>query len=152
MSIEHVHNLIIGSGVADTRSLRHSVAAGRSLNTERLGADRAGVELDARGYIRVNDRLQTSAPDVWVTGECAGGPQFTHVGVDDCRIVLDNLAGGSRTTRGRLIPYCLFTDPDLAHVGLTKAEARTRGRPQAGAIRPGAGEPEGGEFLSKNRP
>jgi pyruvate/2-oxoglutarate dehydrogenase complex dihydrolipoamide dehydrogenase (E3) component len=105
------------------------VAAGRTPNTDRLGADRAGVELDARGYIRVNDRLQTSAPDVWATGECAGSPQFTHVGEDDCRVVLDNLAGGSRTTRGRLIPYCLFTDPELAHVGLTESEARARGVP-----------------------
>src|SRR5262245_47400193 len=85
------------------------VATGRTPNTDRLDAARAGVELDARGYVRVNDRLQTSAPDVWATGECAGSPQFTHVGEDDCRIVLDNLAGGSRTTRGRLIPYCLFT-------------------------------------------
>src|SRR5205814_10617132 len=99
------------------------VAAGRSPNTDRLGADRAGVELDGRGYIRVNDRLQTSAPEVWATGECAGSPQFTHVGVDDCRIVLDNLAGGSRTTHGRLIPYCLFTDPELAHVGMSESEA-----------------------------
>src|SRR5262245_15988818 len=105
------------------------VAAGRTPNTDRLDADKAGVELDARGYIRVNDRLQTSAPDVWATGECAGSPQFTHVGEDDCRIVLDNLAGGSRTTRGRLIPYCLFTDPELAHVGLTESEARARGVP-----------------------
>ena len=105
------------------------VAAGRTPNTDRLDAARAGVELDARGYIRVNDRLQTSAPDVWATGECAGSPQFTHVGEDDCRIVLDNLAGGSRTTRGRLIPYCLFTDPELAHVGLTESEARAKGVP-----------------------
>jgi pyruvate/2-oxoglutarate dehydrogenase complex dihydrolipoamide dehydrogenase (E3) component len=105
------------------------VAAGRTPNTDRLDADKAGVELDARGYIRVNDRLQTTAPDVWATGECAGSPQFTHVGEDDCRIVLDNLAGGSRTTRGRLIPYCLFTDPELAHVGLTESEARTHGVP-----------------------
>src|SRR5262249_7479809 len=88
------------------------VAAGRTPNTDRLDVARAGVELDARGYIRVNDRLETSAPDVWATGECAGSPQFTHVGEDDCRVVLDNLAGGSRTTRGRLIPYCLFTDPE----------------------------------------
>jgi pyruvate/2-oxoglutarate dehydrogenase complex dihydrolipoamide dehydrogenase (E3) component len=64
---------------------------------------------------------------VWATGECAGSPQFTHVGEDDCRIVLDNLAGGNRTTRGRLIPYCLFTDPELAHVGLTESEARAQG-------------------------
>jgi pyruvate/2-oxoglutarate dehydrogenase complex dihydrolipoamide dehydrogenase (E3) component len=125
-----------GSGVAlrvrsgeTERTLEASdilVATGRTPNTDRLDADRAGVDLDVRGYIRVNDRLQTTAPDVWATGECAGSPQFTHVGEDDCRIVLDNLAGGSRTTRGRLIPYCLFTDPELAHVGLTEAEARAR--------------------------
>lgn len=105
------------------------VAAGRTPNTDRLDAPKADVELDSRGYIRVNDRLQTTAPDVWATGECAGSPQFTHVGEDDCRVVLDNLAGGSRTTRGRLIPYCLFTDPELAHVGLTESEARANGVP-----------------------
>jgi pyruvate/2-oxoglutarate dehydrogenase complex dihydrolipoamide dehydrogenase (E3) component len=105
------------------------VATGRTPNTDRLDAAKAGVELDARGYIRVNDRLQTSAPDVWATGECAGSPQFTHVGEDDCRVVLDNLAGGNRTTRGRLIPYCLFTDPELAHVGMNETEARAKGVP-----------------------
>jgi pyruvate/2-oxoglutarate dehydrogenase complex dihydrolipoamide dehydrogenase (E3) component len=105
------------------------VAIGRTPNTDRLDADRAGVELDGRGYIRVNDRLKTSAPDVWATGECAGSPQFTHVGEDDCRVVLDNLAGGSRTTGGRLIPYCLFTDPELAHVGMTESEARAKNVP-----------------------
>jgi pyruvate/2-oxoglutarate dehydrogenase complex dihydrolipoamide dehydrogenase (E3) component len=103
------------------------VAVGRTPNTDRLDAARAGVELDSRGYIRVNEKLQTTAPEVWATGECAGSPQFTHVGEDDCRIVLDNLAGGSRTTRGRLIPYCLFTDPELAHVGMTESEARAGG-------------------------
>jgi pyruvate/2-oxoglutarate dehydrogenase complex dihydrolipoamide dehydrogenase (E3) component len=103
------------------------VAVGRTPNTDRLDAARAGVELDARGYIRVNDRLQTTAPDVWATGECAGSPEYTHVGEDDCRVVLNNLAGGSRTTRVRLIPYCLFTDPELAHVGLTESEARAQG-------------------------
>jgi pyruvate/2-oxoglutarate dehydrogenase complex dihydrolipoamide dehydrogenase (E3) component len=102
------------------------VAAGRTPNTDRLDVAKAGIELDSRGYIRVNDRLETTAPDVWATGECAGSPQFTHVGEDDCRIVLDNLAGGSRTTRGRLIPYCLFTDPELAHVGMTETEAKAR--------------------------
>jgi pyruvate/2-oxoglutarate dehydrogenase complex dihydrolipoamide dehydrogenase (E3) component len=103
------------------------VAVGRTPNTDRLDLDKAGVDLDSRGYIRVNDRLQTGAPDVWAMAECAGSPQFTHVGEDDCRIVLDNLAGGNRTTRGRLIPYCLFTDPELAHVGMTETEARTKG-------------------------
>jgi pyruvate/2-oxoglutarate dehydrogenase complex dihydrolipoamide dehydrogenase (E3) component len=105
------------------------VAAGRTPNTERLDAAKAGIDLDARGYIRVNDRLETSAPDVWATGECAGSPAFTHVGENDSHIVLANLAGGSRTTRGRLIPYCLFTDPELAHVGLTESEARAQGVP-----------------------
>jgi pyruvate/2-oxoglutarate dehydrogenase complex dihydrolipoamide dehydrogenase (E3) component len=103
------------------------VATGRTPNTDRLDVARAAIELDSRGYIRVNDRLQTSAPDVWATGECAGSPHFTHVGEDDCRVVLDNLAGGSRTKRGRLIPYCLFTDPELAHVGMNESEARVRG-------------------------
>jgi pyruvate/2-oxoglutarate dehydrogenase complex dihydrolipoamide dehydrogenase (E3) component len=103
------------------------VAVGRTPNTDRLDVARAGVELDSRGYIRVNDRLQTTAADVWAMGECAGSPQFTHVGEDDCRVVLDNLAGGNRSTRGRLIPYCLFTDPELAHVGLSESEAREKG-------------------------
>src|SRR5262249_15919890 len=105
------------------------VAVGRTPNTDRLDVARAGVELDSRGYIRVNDRLQTSAPGVWATGECAGSPQFTHVGEDDCRVVLDNLAGGSRATPRRPIPSCLFTDPGLAHVGLNESEARARGVP-----------------------
>ena len=121
--------LQVRSGTTD-RTLEASdilVAAGRIPNTDRLDVAKAGVELDRRGYIRVNERLQTSAPDVWATGECAGSPQFTHVGEDDCRVVLENLAGGNRTTRGRLIPYCLFTDPELAHVGLTETEARANG-------------------------
>jgi pyruvate/2-oxoglutarate dehydrogenase complex dihydrolipoamide dehydrogenase (E3) component len=103
------------------------VAAGRTPNTAGIGLDGAGVELDARGYIKVNDRLETSAPDVWAIGECAGSPQFTHVSEDDFRVIRDNLAGGKRSTRDRLIPYCLFTDPPLARVGLSEREARQRG-------------------------
>jgi pyruvate/2-oxoglutarate dehydrogenase complex dihydrolipoamide dehydrogenase (E3) component len=103
------------------------VATGRTPNTAGIGLDVAGVELDARGYVKVNDRLETSAPDVWAIGECAGSPQFTHVSEDDFRIIRDNLAGGKRSTRGRLVPYCLFTDPPLARVGLSEAEARQRG-------------------------
>src|SRR5205823_14549542 len=91
------------------------------------GLDVAGVELDGSGYIKVNDRLETSAAGVWAVGECAGSPQFTHVSEDDFRIVRDNLAGANRTTRDRLIPYCLFTDPPLARVGLSEKEARLRG-------------------------
>jgi pyruvate/2-oxoglutarate dehydrogenase complex dihydrolipoamide dehydrogenase (E3) component len=103
------------------------VAAGRTPNTTGIGLDVAGVELDARGYVKVNDRLETTAPDVWAIGECAGSPQFTHVSEDDFRVIRDNLAGGRRSTHGRLVPYCLFTDPPLARVGLSEAEARQRG-------------------------
>jgi pyruvate/2-oxoglutarate dehydrogenase complex dihydrolipoamide dehydrogenase (E3) component len=103
------------------------VAAGRTPNTAGIGLDVAGVELDVRGYIKVNDRLETSAAGVWALGECAGSPQFTHVSEDDFRVVRDNLSGGTRSTRDRLIPYCLFTDPPLARVGLSEQEARTQG-------------------------
>jgi pyruvate/2-oxoglutarate dehydrogenase complex dihydrolipoamide dehydrogenase (E3) component len=103
------------------------VAAGRTPNTAGIGLDVAGVELDARGYIKVNDRLETSAAGVWAIGECAGSPQFTHVSEDDFRVIRDNLAGGKRSTRDRLVPYCLFTDPPLARVGLSEQEARQRG-------------------------
>ena len=103
------------------------VAVGRIPNTGGIGLQDAGVELDGRGYIRVNDRLETSAPDVWALGECAGSPQFTHISEDDFRIVRDNLAGGNRSTRDRLVPYCMFTDPPLAHVGLSEGEAERRG-------------------------
>lgn len=103
------------------------VAAGRTPNTDRLNLDRASVEVDSRGYIRVNDRLQTTAPDVWATGESAGSPHFTHAAEDDFRVVLDNLNGGGRTTRGRVVPYVLFTDPELAHVGLSESEAKAQG-------------------------
>ena len=103
------------------------VSAGRTPNTAGIGLDVAGVELDPRGYIRVNDRLETTAPDVWAIGECAGSPQFTHVSEDDFRIIRENLAGGSRSTRGRLVPYCLFTDPPLARVGLNEREAQQQG-------------------------
>jgi pyruvate/2-oxoglutarate dehydrogenase complex dihydrolipoamide dehydrogenase (E3) component len=102
-------------------------AAGRTPNTAGIGLDTLGVRLDARGYVQVNDRLETSAPQVWAIGECAGSPQFTHVSEDDFRVIRDNLAGGKRTTRDRLIPFCLFTDPQLARVGLSETEARRRG-------------------------
>jgi pyruvate/2-oxoglutarate dehydrogenase complex dihydrolipoamide dehydrogenase (E3) component len=102
-------------------------ALGRTPNTAGIGLELAGVELDARGYIKVNGRLETTAPGVWAIGECAGSPQFTHVSEDDFRIIRDNLAGGNRSTRGRLVPYCLFTDPPLARVGLSEEEARQQG-------------------------
>ncbi|MGX9431933.1 MULTISPECIES: mercuric reductase [Bradyrhizobium] len=105
------------------------VAVGRVANTAGIGLDEAGIELDARGFIRVNERLQTSAPGVWAIGECCGSPQFTHVSIDDFRIVRDNMAGGSRRTDDRLIPYVVFTDPPLARVGLSEQEAKRQGIP-----------------------
>ena len=105
------------------------VAAGRVPNTQGIGLDVAGIEIDERGYVRVNERLETKAPNVWAMGDCAGSPQFTHVGFDDFRIVRDNLAGGERTTRDRLIPYCMFTDPELGRVGINEAAARRAGIP-----------------------
>jgi len=103
------------------------VAAGRTPNTTGIGLEAAGIELDSRGYIQVNDRLETTAPGVWAIGECAGSPQFTHASLDDYRIIRDNLAGGQRSTHGRVIPSCLFTDPQLAHIGLTEGQARRDG-------------------------
>ena len=102
------------------------VAAGRTPNTEGLGLDLAGIELTDRGHIKVNERLQTTAPGVWAIGEIAGSPQFTHISVDDFRVVHANLTGGNRVTTGRQVPYCMFTDPELARVGLSETEARAQ--------------------------
>ena len=103
------------------------VAVGRTPNTAGIGLEEAGVELDARGHVRVNEGLETTAAGVWAIGECAGSPYFTHASVDDFRIIKDTLAGGKRSTRDRLIPYCVFTDPPLAHVGLSEGDAHRQG-------------------------
>jgi pyruvate/2-oxoglutarate dehydrogenase complex dihydrolipoamide dehydrogenase (E3) component len=103
------------------------VATGRIPNTDGIGLELAGVELDARGYVKVNEELQTTASGVWALGECAGSPQFTHVSFDDFRVVRDTLTGKKRTTKNRLVPFCMFTDPELARVGLNEKEARSRG-------------------------
>jgi pyruvate/2-oxoglutarate dehydrogenase complex dihydrolipoamide dehydrogenase (E3) component len=108
------------------------VATGRNPNTEGLGLELTGVELTDRGYIKVNERLQTTAPGVWAIGEVAGSPQFTHISIDDFRVVHSNLThanltGGNRVTTGRQVPYCLFTDPELARIGLSETEAEAQG-------------------------
>lgn len=105
------------------------VATGRVANTAGIGLEKTGVELEGRGFVRVNERLETSAPEIWAIGECAGSPQFTHVSVDDFRIVRDNMAGGHRRTDDRLVPYVMFTEPPLARVGLSEAEAERQGIP-----------------------
>ena len=102
------------------------VAAGRTPNTRGIGLEQSGIELDAHGFIKVDDRLQASAPGVWAVGECAGSPQFTHVAFDDFRVVRDNLAGKRRSTQDRLVPYCAFIDPELARVGLDETTAEQR--------------------------
>jgi pyruvate/2-oxoglutarate dehydrogenase complex dihydrolipoamide dehydrogenase (E3) component len=103
------------------------VAAGRIPNTEGIGLEAAGVELTDRGYVKVNERLETTAPGVWAVGDVAGSPHFTHISADDFRVVLSNLSGGKRVTTGRQVPFCLFTDPELARIGLSEKEAKTRG-------------------------
>jgi len=105
------------------------VATGRIPNTQDIGLDKTDVSLDPHGYIQVNERLETTAPGIWALGECAGSPQFTHISEDDFRIVHANLHGGSRNTRDRLVPFCLFTDPEIARVGLNEKEAIAAGRP-----------------------
>ncbi|MFO0823593.1 MAG: mercuric reductase [Gemmataceae bacterium] len=116
---------------SDERTVEGSdvmVAIGRVPNTESLNVAAAGVELDARGFVKVNSRLETSAADLWALGDVNGGPQFTHASLDDFRIVFANLTGGNRTTADRMMPYTLFTDPELGRVGLTEEEARKQGR------------------------
>ena len=103
------------------------VATGRRANTDGIGLEQTGVELHKHGYIKVNERLQTTSPNVWAMGDCAGSPQFTHVAVDDFRVVYDNLNGGNRTTRNRLVPFCMYTDPEVVRVGRNESEARRDG-------------------------
>ncbi|WP_353068275.1 FAD-dependent oxidoreductase [Tunturibacter empetritectus] len=108
------------------------VATGRTPNTQNMGLDLAGIKTTPSGHFQVNDRLETTAPGVWAMGDCAGSPHFTHISFDDFRIIRDNLAepnaaGASRTTTNRQIPSVTFTDPELAHVGLTENDAKKQG-------------------------
>jgi len=125
---ESVTVVLEQNGVERTLEGSHLLAAGgRIPNTEGIGLELAGVELTDRGYIKVNERLQTTAPAVWAIGEVAGSPQFTHISVDDFRVVHSNLTGGNRVTTGRQVPFCLFTDPEFAHIGLSEKEANAQG-------------------------
>ncbi len=103
------------------------VAGGRTANTQGIGLELAGVEVTDKGFVKVNERLETTAPQVFAMGDCAGSPHFTHISFDDFRIVRDNLAGGRRVTTGRQVPFCLFTDPEFARVGLSETEAKKQG-------------------------
>jgi pyruvate/2-oxoglutarate dehydrogenase complex dihydrolipoamide dehydrogenase (E3) component len=103
------------------------VAAGRQPNTKDIGLDLTNVEVTEHGYVKVDERLETTAPGVWAVGEVAGSPQFTHISVDDFRVVRDNLLGGNHVVNGRQVPFCLFTDPEFARVGISEKEAVAQG-------------------------
>ena len=104
------------------------VAAGRVPNSDRLAPSAAGVETDQAGYIRVNERLETTAAGVYALGDVKGGPAFTHISYDDFRIIRSNLIeGGSASTANRPVPYTVFIDPQLGRIGLGEEEARARG-------------------------
>jgi pyruvate/2-oxoglutarate dehydrogenase complex dihydrolipoamide dehydrogenase (E3) component len=127
---ESVQVNLTQNGIEKTINGSHLlVAAGRLPNTAGIGLEQAGIELTDRGYLKVNERLQTTAAGVWAIGEVAGSPQFTHISIDDFRVVHAGLTGGSRVTTGRQVPFCLFTDPEFARVGLSEKEAQAKGMP-----------------------
>ncbi len=105
------------------------VATGRTPRTQGIGLDAAGVRTDARGFIEVDERLETTAPNTWAIGEVAGTPMFTHASFDDYRVIKSQLAGGSLTTKNRTIPYAMFIEPELGRIGLNERDATEQGIP-----------------------
>ena len=104
------------------------VAVGRSPQTKDLALEKAGVKIDAKGFIVVNDQLETTAPGVWAIGDVTGGPAFTHISYNDFQIIYGNLYEGKNlSTKTRIVPYAVFTDPELGRVGMTEKEARQQG-------------------------
>jgi pyruvate/2-oxoglutarate dehydrogenase complex dihydrolipoamide dehydrogenase (E3) component len=105
------------------------VATGRQANTDGLNLEAAGVEVTERGFVRVDETLQTNVPHIWAIGDVNGGPQFTYISLDDYRILKNQLFGDRTRTTGdrRFVPYSVFIDPPLAHVGYTEQEALKRG-------------------------
>jgi pyruvate/2-oxoglutarate dehydrogenase complex dihydrolipoamide dehydrogenase (E3) component len=104
------------------------VATGRRPNTDELGLDAAGIATDAKGHIKVNGKLETNVPGIWALGDVKGGPAFTHISYNDYQIIYGNLIEGKNLTIDhRIVPYCLFTDPELGSAGLTEKEARAAG-------------------------
>jgi len=125
-----VRVIVEQDGVEKTIDGTHILAAtGRIPNTKDLGLEVAGVQVTDLGYVKVNEHLESSAPGVWAVGEVAGSPQFTHISEDDFHVFHDNAAGGNHVTTGRLVPFCVFTDPEYARVGLSEKEAMAKGIP-----------------------
>jgi pyruvate/2-oxoglutarate dehydrogenase complex dihydrolipoamide dehydrogenase (E3) component len=116
-------------GCTDTLTGSHLlVAVGRTPNSDDLGLDKAGIETDPVGYIKHNEKLETNVSGVWVIGDIKGGPAFTHVSYEDHLLIYDNLINGKdRTITDRIVPYALFTDPELGRVGLTEKDAKAAG-------------------------
>lgn len=105
------------------------VATGRTPQTKDLQLEKTGVETDARGFIRVNDRLEASAPGIWAIGDVTGGPAFTHISYNDFQIIYGNVYEGQNlSTSKRIVPYAVYTDPTLGRVGLTEKDARAEGK------------------------
>ncbi len=105
------------------------VAVGRRPNTDDLGIEKAGIEIDSHGYIRVNERLETSVPGIWALGDVKGGPAFTHISYNDYQVVFGNLVQHKNLSiKDRLVPYAVFTDPELGRIGMTEKEARASER------------------------
>jgi pyruvate/2-oxoglutarate dehydrogenase complex dihydrolipoamide dehydrogenase (E3) component len=118
-----------GDGAESVRGSHLLVATGRRPNTDDLGLETTGVQTTPQGFIRVNSRLETNVPGIWALGDVNGGPAFTHISYNDYQIVYANLIeGNALTTADRLVPYSVFTDPQLGRVGLTEKEARATGR------------------------
>src|SRR3984957_4484002 len=120
-------HLQLPSGETELQGSHLLIATGRTPNTRNMGLEVVGIKTTSAGHVQVNDRLETTAPGVWAMGDCAGSPHFTHISFDDFRTVRDNLAGAHRSTAGRQVPSCMFTDPELAHIGLTETEATRQG-------------------------
>jgi dihydrolipoamide dehydrogenase len=120
---------VAGAQEPFTISGTHLLAAvGRRPNTNDLGLDQAGIETDKSGFIRVNSRLETNVPGIWALGDVKGGPAFTHISFNDFQIIDANLTQGKNLTiEHRIVPYCVFTDPQLGCVGMTEKEARAAG-------------------------
>lgn len=117
----------------DGKKTQHScshilVATGRKPQTKELSLEKTGVETDEKGYIKVNDKLETTATDIYALGDVKGGPAFTHISYDDYRIITENVINqGNASIKDRLVPYCMFIDPQLGRVGMTEQEARKQG-------------------------
>jgi pyruvate/2-oxoglutarate dehydrogenase complex dihydrolipoamide dehydrogenase (E3) component len=113
------HAVITGSHIL--------IASGRTPNTDILKPEVAGITVDEHGYIKVNDKLQTNIDRIYAIGDVKGGPAFTHISYNDYRIVYRNLVEKADiSTQDRLVPYCMFTDPELGRIGITEAEARNK--------------------------